>query len=276
MWYNYYMNRIACFSVACMDTFTHNNKQYPGGNALNQAIRFQDLGVATAFVGALGTDSPGEVIKTTLTAHKIDMSHTYILPGITACNRIYNDDNGERFGEPGAWQNGVYGEFRLQAVDWDFLATFPVWATHANCPDFSVALGKKQAKQMLVVDFLHLADYQLLASSIPYIDIAYIGGTIAMAESLANLAKTSNKLIILTLGASGSMAFSQGQVFHQSALPARVIDTTGCGDAFQAACTAKYINGGTIQDCLAAGAAAGQSACQYFGALGDIVAKRSF
>ena len=60
-------------------------------------------------------------------------------------------------------------------------------------------------------------------------------------------------------------------MYKQKALPvARVVDTTGCGDAFQAGFTSARIGGTDVSGSLSAGAEAGWQACQNVGALGDL------
>jgi sugar/nucleoside kinase (ribokinase family) len=73
-------------------------------------------------------------------------------------------------------------------------------------------------------------------------------------------------LIVLTLGKSGSMAFHNGRVYNQPALEIeKVIDTTGCGDAFQAAFTAEYYISGDIDAALLCGAESGKDTAAQIG-----------
>ena len=98
------------------------------------------------------------------------------------------------------------------------------------------------------------------------IDIAYFGGTPDMADDLAKVARASRGLIVLTLGAAGSMAFAGDRIYKQPALPIeRVVDTTGCGDAFQAAFTASYFHSRDVVSSLWAGATLGREAARTFG-----------
>ena len=116
------------------------------------------------------------------------------------------------------------------------------------------------------VDFLHLKDYDLLEKSLRAIDIAYFGGTADMANDLAQIAKNNRGILVLTLGAEGSIAFEGDRSYVQKALPMeKVIDATGCGDAFQAAFTAKYFHTKDIQTSLLAGAELGRQAASSFG-----------
>lgn len=259
--------KVACFSVAAMDFFPQQNKQFAGGNSLNQAIRFFQMGHQSAFVGALGTDEAGDRIDTLLQASSVDVSHLYRIKGRSACNQIINDDFGERYGIEGAWEGGVYEEFKLEENDWSFISEFDVWSTHANGPSYLNALERKSRSHFMSVDFLHLKDYELLQKSLRVVEIAYFGGTSDMVDDLAKVARGNNKgIIVLTLGAEGSIAFEGDRSYVQKALPSdKIIDTTGCGDAFQAACTASYFHTRDIQTALLAGAELGRKAAMSFG-----------
>ena len=261
--------KVACFSVAAVDFFPQQNAWYAGGNSLNQAVRFRQLGHHSAFVGALGTDDAGDRIATLLNDVQIDTNCLQRIEGFTARNQIVNDSSGERYGIEGAWESGVYESYSINQDIWNYLENFDVWATHANCPFYQVVLERKTEKQILSVDFLHLRDYDLLKKSLNVADIVFFGGTPDMVEELAQIAQTTpGKVIVLTLGAGGSMAFSGIQVFTQVALPLeKVIDTTGCGDAFQAGFTANYYQNKDIQKALLAGAELGRKAAMSYGGI---------
>jgi fructoselysine 6-kinase len=258
-----------------MDRFAADGSYHPGGNALNQAVRFRAAGAATAFLGGLGDDPAGDRILALLRERGVDSSRVRRIPGPTASNRLYNDAAGERYGEEGAWNNGAYGEYRLTAADWAWLDDWPVWSTHANGPDYREALARAgsgpQARPFLAVDFLHLDDMDLLEASLPAVSIAYFGGTSALEAPLAAVAARRGALVVLTLGSGGSVAFDGPRVYRQAALPVdKVVDATGCGDAFQAAFTLARLSGADVPAALLAGAEAGRRTCRRLGALGDL------
>jgi sugar/nucleoside kinase (ribokinase family) len=260
--------KAACFSVAAMDFFPQQSKYYAGGNSLNQAIRFRQMGHQSAFAGALGTDDAGDRLAALLQAESVDVSRMRRVNGRTACNKIINDDLGERYGIEGAWEGGVYEEFELREADWEYISKFDVWSTHANSPCYLSALERKNSTQFMSVDFLHLRDYELLRKSLRVIDIAYFGGTTDMINDLAQIAKDNSGIIVLTLGAEGSIAFEGDRSYTQKALTTdKVIDATGCGDAFQAAFTASYFNTKDIRASLLAGAELGNEAAMSFGGI---------
>ncbi|MBN2837040.1 MAG: carbohydrate kinase family protein [Candidatus Delongbacteria bacterium] len=258
--------KIACFSVAAMDYFPQQKKYYAGGNSLNQAIRFRQLGHESSFIGALGTDTAGDQIEALLNKYHVDITHSYRIPGITACNELGNDGKGERTGIDGAWQNGVYGSFKLKESDWKYIENYDIWSTHANGINYSQTLSHKKTNNFLVVDFLHFDTYELLQQGFDYIDIAYFGGIKNQLSDLVSISKYFKGIIVLTLGAEGSIAIKNGDIFEQEALPIKkVIDTTGCGDAFQAGFSAEYYVTKDIKKALLVGATLGREAASNYG-----------
>jgi fructoselysine 6-kinase len=256
--------KVACFSVAAMDYFPQQKEYFAGGNALNQSVRMSSLGEQCTFLGALGNDQHGKRIYSLLKKHGVDLSLTKRLAGSTANNRIVNDESGERFGETDAWQGGVFETFKITEESWQQISDFDIWTTHSSCPNFQQTLARKRSA-MLCVDYLHLPDPQPLYDSIHNVDIAYVGGELAMSENLLQLSTVTKTLIVLTLGAQGSMAFYKGQQYVQPALSTKVIDTTGCGDAFQAGFTLCYSMTKDIAKALLSGAELGQKATRHYG-----------
>lgn len=268
--------KVAAFTVAAMDFFPQQNKHFAGGNALNQAVRFSQMGYECAFFGSLGTDDAGDRIEKLLKSYHIDLSFMQRIKGKTACNELTNDKDGERFGVEGAWNNGVYMDYTMSENAWDYIKDFDIWSTHANGPFYKEALNRKSDKNFMVVDFLHLLDQDLLERSLKVVDIAYFGGTADMADDLQRLAQDSvtkdNKkekrepVVVLTLGVDGSIAFQGDKIYRQEALPVKkVIDTTGCGDAFQAGFSGEYYTTGDIEKALLKGAIQGRDATQSYG-----------
>lgn len=260
------MIKVACFTVAALDYFPQINDYFAGGNSLNQAIRMKQLGLDTSFIGALGTDESGDRIEELLRLSGVNLSHTHRIEGKTATNRIFNDEEGERFGVDDAWDGGVYETFRLVQEDWNYMADFDIWATHANNPNYREALKRKPRHVFMGVDFLHFKEYGLLEDCLDIINVAYFGGTPDMVDDLSRLARGRRGIVVLTLGAEGSRAFVDDKVYRQTALSVeKVVDTTGCGDAFQAAFTYEYYKSRNVSAALLAGAELGRIATQTHG-----------
>lgn len=259
------MAKVACFSVAAIDYFPQLNSFFAGGNALNQAIRLSSLGMKATFLGAVGKDIHGGKIIDLLLRRNVDISQAEILDGVTASNRIINDASGERFGEEGAWRGGVFENHKLSDKNWNYIRDFQIWATHSSCPDFSEALKRKR-KNFLCVDYLHLPDLEVLVHSVDRVDIAYIGGDESMIDTLQDLSTKVDSLIVLTMGSSGCIALQNGRQTRQKALTVgNVVDTTGCGDAFQSAFTQCFFMNRDIKLALERGAKMGDLAAMHHG-----------
>jgi fructoselysine 6-kinase len=260
---------IACFSVACVDYFPQVDRWFVGGNALNQAIHFRRLGHHSAMVGAVGNDALGDHVLRVLNEEGVNTTSLHRIPGATASNRLRVDEAGERHEDGQSWNGGVYQNYRFTETDWAFLCRFDLWSTHGNMAQYDAMLMQKPPHARLVVDFLHLPDFERMERSKGSADILYSGGGEALADDLASLSAKTGQLIILTLGAGGSIAFHGTRVHRQPALPlSKVLDTTGCGDAFQAACTDAFFRTGDVKQSLLAGAEAGRRTASHWGALG--------
>jgi fructoselysine 6-kinase len=260
--------KMAAFKVAALDRFPDWRMCYPGGNAMNQSVHFRQMGWEASFVGALGDDREGELLRQALLAYGVDCRRAHQLEGRTAGNTLRVDERGERFEAPGAWKGGVYETYRLSASDWEHLAGMDLWVSHANHTDYLEALERKAPGQLMAVDFLHLDDYELLAHSLKSVNIAYLGGTPDMEGPLSDIARSHRALIVLTLGGAGSVAFHEDRVYHQDALPLEgVVDTTGCGDAFQAGFTDSFFRFKDITRALRQGALCGMRTAGLRGAL---------
>ncbi|WP_188151986.1 carbohydrate kinase family protein [Teredinibacter waterburyi] len=257
--------KVASFSVAAMDYFPQQDQYFAGGNALNQAIRFAQLNTHSAFIGALGDDAHGVQLRELLSRNNVDLSQLAICGGQSASNRLINDAEGERYGEDGAWDGGVYEGYSIPESSWRYIRDFHIWSSHASCPNFFETLKRKH-ENFLCVDYLHLPDIAVLAQTLSRVDIAYVGGDSSMIESLSQLSLAVDSLLVLTLGANGSVAFFHGKAFYQDAIATKkVIDTTGCGDAFQAAFSLSYFQHRNIELALEHGAKAGLTATTHFG-----------
>lgn len=84
------------------------------------------------------------------------------------------------------------------------------------------------------------------------------------AWELAKLAR----ITVVKLGARGALVCTQGKQFRVPPVKARVVDTTGAGDSFDAGFLARFLKGGSIEESARAGAAAGARAVTAAGGTG--------
>jgi len=262
--------KVAALSVSVVDTYPQKEVSCLGGNSLNFAVQCIRQGVKNvSLISAVGSDANGVRIVDTLKNEGVNCSHVHFLEGNTATNKLYLKEDGERYAKPEDWDGGVYENYFLNDSDWTFLATHDLIGTHANNPNFLDVVGRKQESQLLSVDFLHLQDYNLLESVVKKVDIAFFGGDISMQHDLKIISKKHQALIVLTLGALGSIAFFKGDEIKQLAVPVnKVVDTTGCGDAFQAVFAINYFQKKTIKKCMQLAAIASSEVLKRLGGIG--------
>jgi len=259
------MNIIALTCLA-MDLYPDHNLEYVGGNAVNVATQCKRSGVAdVAALGAIGTDAYGDAILHHLEFEGIDASHVYRLKGATATHQLYLT-KGDRQEQPGLWQGGVYNLFRLSDKDWDFVNTYDIVAIGAFDPNFEEAMLRLAPQCKLVANFLDTRDFVHLEKHINRIAVAVMSGTRGDVARARALSSQHDTLILITLGEEGSAALFNGAEVFQPALPvAQVVDTTGCGDAFQAAFVVSWFHNHNLKQAMEAGADAAAKTLTHFG-----------
>lgn len=260
--------KIIALTVCCVDFYPQCGKSYLGGNSLNYAAqaRISAPDDQISVLAAVGKDEYGERIHKFLNENSISIKHFYFREGETASNQIINDECGERFGVPGKWKNGVYGSFLLSDDDWSFTLGNDIIAMPANNPNFEKLIKLKTGNNFIVTDFLDVENKVPIEKYIGHTNIAQIAGRENLLGYYNELASKHGKLLIVTLGAKGSVVFHEGNIYKQEAVPVpKVIDTTGCGDSYLAAFSIEYYKSGNIKNSMEAGAIAASKILQHFG-----------
>ena len=254
-------------TVSCADIYIKQNLILPGGNSLNflsSAVAMPD--VKAAVIGAVGTDSYASMIRSHYREYSIDETRLYNAEGATASNKVYINGQGERFFMPDSWNSGVYGNFRLSDDDWNFAAGFDLWAMCSVDPNFDEALRRKPENVIFCADFLDTADTAKMEQSSKSAGIIFASGDGNLAEEMGKLSAKCGVLCVTTMGSGGSVAFKDGIEYFSKAEPAeRVIDTTGCGDAYQAVFAVSYLSGSTIPEAMEKAGKAARSVLSSFG-----------
>lgn len=76
-----------------------------------------------------------------------------------------------------------------------------------------------------------------------------------------------SRLTVIKQGCNGATAMSNGSEIHVPAVSANVLDTTGAGDAFNAAFLSAWLEGHSIKECLEFGNARGAMVVSHRGGL---------
>ena len=264
------MNFLA-LTPCVVDYYPQLDKSFMGGNSLNVASMWKKLEPQSmvSVITCLGNDENGRMIYDYFNKIDINTSKVYIKEGKTACNQLRVDENGERYSIEGSWQGGLYETFKLSESDWEYVSQQEIVAMPANNPNFSEMIKKKYDKQILSVDYLDVENKVPIEDTIENTSIAFITARPSLLKSYKELAFEKKKLLVVTLGSFGSYSFFAGETYYQPAIPVtKVIDTTGCGDAYQAAFALCYYRTKNIQKSMLSGANAASLILQAWGGVG--------
>ena len=259
--------KITTLTSCCVDFFPEQDKTYVGGNSLNFATQCKLSGIENVcIVGAIGNDGFGSLIKNHLDKENVNRDHLYSIDGPTASNKIFIDARGDRYFKADSWHGGAFDIFRLSENDWTYIADSTLIAMPAGDPNLKELLKRKTDKQFVVIDFLDYFELEYIEQLISRIDLVFLSAKEDMLEALRALATKSGKMIVATLGAKGSVAFYENRAYVQDAIDVdEIIDTTGCGDAFQAAFSIEWITTKDIRKALNAGAIAASKVLAFMG-----------
>lgn len=226
----------------------------PGGKGANQAVAAARLGATVRLWGARGDDAHGELCAAALARDGVDLSGVVVHRGAaTGVALICVDEagNNQILALPGA----------------NALAVPPspcgasVWLCQGEVPSDAVTgtLAAARADGALAI---------CNPSPIHAIDPALVRRfDLAIVNELEHEALGAHlpERVVLTRGARGAVLLPSGE--ELPAIPARVVDTTGAGDAFAGALAAGLVSGMPLEAALrraivAAGLSVERAGCQ--------------
>ena len=212
-------------------------------------------------ISCIGDDAGADLVLSSLENSGIDC-HLTRLPGRTPVQTIEIKADGEK--DFVRYDEGVLGDFRFGTAEIDLIGSSdllvaPVYLQIVGLFDELMDIDTKGRVSIDFADFLEFPDFELLERHLDRIDIGFFGLTADDAEMIDRIrgfADRRNKTFVVTLGASGSMAFAGARQFEQSAVQVhQVVDTTGAGDAYAAGFLSRYCHGAGIEASMARGAA---------------------
>ena len=254
---------------SCVDRYLPPiSRDTPGGNALNVAAGLAAAGLPTAYVGAVGDDEEGCFVLAQGRARGIDMRHVAVARGRTGRTTITVTPEGDRVFESEVL--GVSATFRPSDEAVEFLKTRS-WV-HATGPGEIVeALESVAAAGVrLSYDVYHPPRTERFHALAPLLEVAFLsapGSSLAEAADLARDAvRRGARSAVVGRGKDGCLMLADGTVFEQPAVPAKVVETLGAGDALIAGVITALLAGAPPPVALERGAGAAAAACEHIGA----------
>jgi len=222
-----------------------------GGSPGNVALTLARLNVPTGFVGGLSTDFFGEQIASTLAANGVSMRYVSRLdrPTMLAFVDLKAEEPRYAFYDhesaPRNWRLEDMPPIApdVNALHFGSLSLIRLPAANAFTEQMRREAGRRiisfdpNIRASLVDDepdyrarlneIFHLADVIKLSG----VDLAWIAPGEDIATLAAQWLAAEARLVLLTRGGEGATIFTRGGVSSRPAIPVKIADTVGAGDA---------------------------------------------
>jgi ribokinase len=224
----------------------------PGGKGANQAVAAARAGAAVRLTSACGRDDFGDEVVAALAGDGVDLTDMRRVDEPTGVAIILVDDDGEN---QIAVIPGANDAVEAPAAD----ADVAVWLTQAEVPLAAVEGTLAAARTTGATAIVNASP----AGRIPPAVVARYDIAIVNETELAALGDEHPPHVVLTLGSRG-VRILPGDV-GLPAIPARVVDTTGAGDALAGAVAAALAEGRRLEEAVRWGIAAASLSVERHG-----------
>ena len=253
-----------------IDTYVDRAEQYPGGNAVNVAVLARRLGAQAGYMGCLGDDEAGDILREALAAEGIDTVRCRKCPEGNARAFIAHNDGDRRFIRSAPGCRAEWGAF--DRADRDYIAGYDT--VHSSI--FSGLEPHRAALRPAIrrwsFDFSEKWTPAILDDWMPLLDDVFLSHPLGSDEDVAALARfcaaRGAQSVVITRGARGAHALRGKDGADCLPEPAEVVDTLGAGDAFIAGYLVGLHRRLALPDALSFAAQAAAEACGRFGAFG--------
>ena len=229
----------------------------PGGAPCNVLALLNKMGKKTAFIGKVGKDQFGELLRDTITEAGIDASNLMVDENVnTTLAFVHTFPDGDRefsfYRNPGADMMLTADEVNPEVVKDTKVFHFGTLSmTHEGVREATKKAVETAKANGCLVSFdpnlrpplwssLDLAKEQMEYGfgkcdilKISDNEIQFVSGKEDYDEGIAYLQETYNiPLILLTMGKDGSRAYYKGMRVERPGFSVKAIETTGAGDTF--------------------------------------------
>ncbi len=247
----------------------------PGGPAATAAATVQRLGGRAAFLGRLGDDALGDHALAQLAAQGIDITHCVRTPGAASHQAVVLacPSDGTR---TIVWTRGSAGLARPDDVPRDAVLAAKgllLDSLHLEAGAHAAAIARR-AKRPVFLDGGTARDGVLAVlkrTDVCFATRAFafdLTGARTIAAALPKLARLGPRVVGVTLGAEGAIAYDAAarETLVSSGFAVDVVDTTGAGDAFHGALAFALLRGARLDIACAFANAVAALACTALGA----------
>jgi fructoselysine 6-kinase len=249
-----------------IDIYADSGRGYPGGNAINVAIAARRSGVPSAYLGAVGPDDAGAILRQALASEGVATERLRVLPGTTAWCEVRVVDGDREFGDLDV---GV-SRIKLAGPDLDYLAGFPVVHTGDNSM-LEAQVADLAARTKVSFDFGE-RPREYVDELIGHVWCACFSASRLSADEATALADEmaalGPHLVLVSEGARGGQLVTGGQRFRARSHASVVTDSLGAGDALIGGVLGSLVAGRSPHEALTTGMALAARTIGHFGAFG--------
>ena len=264
------------------------------GTAAGTSVDMAKLGLDVAAMGAIGEDGPGIFLVDTMRRYGIDTTHLVRKPGVqTSVTMLPIRPNGER---PALHVVGANGELTFEDVNLETVAAArflhlggtPLMPKFDGEPAARILRFAREQGVTTLYDLLGIAQPDLarkVEACLPHLDFfmpnyeeaVMLTGLTDRRDILRRLLDGGARHVVLKFGAGGScVGFYEkgGGALHEVRTPSfrvPVVDSTGCGDAWDAGFIKGLSLGWGLDEAARLGCACGGLVIQGLGSDAGIV-----
>jgi fructoselysine 6-kinase len=266
---------IVCAADCGVDRFDDLGRDQAGGIGLNVAVhvrRLCDPDDAVFVLAPIGDDEEARVVRAAVERAGL-RDRLVTRPGATSIQHIRHAADGERLFT--RFDEGVLRGFEVGPAERDLIAAADILTTAAFGQGLELfeSVLACPSRGLRVVDFTNANDIGdpllFVERHAARLDVGLFGLSAAdgaLIDELELLARRLDRLLVVTLGADGSLALGGAGRLACPAVPVeRVVDTTGAGDAFTAGFVCAYARDQDVARALVRGSAVASETLGHLG-----------
>lgn len=234
--------KVAGIGDNVIDRYINKGVMFPGGNAVNVAAHASMLGAESAYVGSIGADREGKIIKDALKSLHVDLSQCIFDPEATTKKCDVNVYDGERSyigaDEGKKWAHTT----TIRDEDIEYLKDFDVIHTSCNAKLHEDLYKLQDEKGAVTFDFSVKDKYrteEFLSMTCPYLELGQFSCDHMELEQIKALLRKvyehGCRNVIATMGSKGQLFYNGTQFITGKVYYVKPIDTMGAGDSYLAA-----------------------------------------
>jgi len=259
---------VACVGDNCLRRYEGSADEIVAGNAANVAVRLSHAGMESAYIGVVGDDREGDLVRAGLEAERVNVSQVVVGEGRTgvAVVRSENDEHRVISADPGAAAslriNGTQVPCLLECT-WVHCARL----SEADCGPLAL-LAREGVS--LSYDFGRTWTEKTMATFTPHLEAAFFDGRDLDDDEarrhVQRVVACGARYAIVMRGLHDVIAWAEGRLVQREARRVMVVDTLGASDAFIAGFIIATLAGAAADEAIDRGINEAAETCTYLGA----------